>query len=132
MEGARRDTGTAEHSFVLVDNSSQYLFTMLLPVLTALLLLTTAALSQPWQGWEQPKPNILFIFTDDQDLELGSLDFLPSVVSRVKDVGMDSPQKQRTMIDHAYRLHFREPLCHCRLVLSIEGSAFARPARTQH
>lgn len=60
---------------------------MYLSNLASCLLLVAGVCSQPWHSWEQPKPNILFIFTDDQDLELGSLDYLPSVVSRVKDIG---------------------------------------------
>lgn len=34
------------------------------------------------------KPNILFIFTDDQDLELGSLKYLPSVQQRIQEQGL--------------------------------------------
>jgi hypothetical protein len=56
----------------------------------AYLPLITGVFSQSWQSWEQPKSNILFIFTDDQDLELGSLNYLPSVVSRVKNLGKES------------------------------------------
>ncbi|KIY53242.1 putative arylsulfatase, partial [Fistulina hepatica ATCC 64428] len=33
-------------------------------------------------------PNILFIFNDDQDLLLGSMNYLPSVVSRIQQQGM--------------------------------------------
>lgn len=72
-----------------------YTATMYLGILATSLLLTTAALSQPWYNWKQSKSNILFIFTDDQDLELGSLDFLPSVVSRVKNVGKKRHQRNK-------------------------------------
>lgn len=36
---------------------------------------------------ENSKPNILFLFTDDQDYELGSLDFLPRTTERILDQG---------------------------------------------
>lgn len=87
---------------------------MHLSTLTAPLLLTTVALSQSWNGWEQPKSNILFIFTDDQDLELGSLQFLPSVVSRVKDVGKKCHWTQEQgLIKQALRSKIIMLLSHC-------------------
>lgn len=33
------------------------------------------------------QPNILFVFTDDQDIELGSLQYLDSVTSRIQKQG---------------------------------------------
>lgn len=33
------------------------------------------------------QPNILFILTDDQDIELGSLEYLDSVTSRIQGEG---------------------------------------------
>lgn len=33
------------------------------------------------------QPNILFVFTDDQDIELGSLQYLNSVTSRIQGEG---------------------------------------------
>lgn len=33
------------------------------------------------------QPNILFVLTDDQDIELGSLDYLPAVTSRIQHEG---------------------------------------------
>lgn len=33
------------------------------------------------------QPNILFVLTDDQDIELGSLDYLDSVTSRIQGEG---------------------------------------------
>lgn len=35
------------------------------------------------------RPNILFIFTDDQDLELGSMQYLPTVRSRIVEQGKE-------------------------------------------
>ena len=64
-----------------------------------MLLLTIAVLlnfisfsfggSQP-QDHGQTRPNILFIFTDDQDLELGSMQYLPTVRSRIVDQGKEA------------------------------------------
>lgn len=39
---------------------------------------------------EAKRPNILFLFNDDQDLVLGSLDYLDSVTKRIQDEGMCS------------------------------------------
>lgn len=33
------------------------------------------------------QPNILFVFTDDQDIELGSLQYLDAVTSRIQGQG---------------------------------------------
>lgn len=33
------------------------------------------------------QPNILFVFTDDQDIELGSLQYLDAVTSRIQGEG---------------------------------------------
>lgn len=33
------------------------------------------------------QPNILFVLTDDQDIELGSLDYLSTVTSRIQGEG---------------------------------------------
>ena len=33
------------------------------------------------------KPNILFLFNDDQDLHLGSLDYLPVITEKVQKQG---------------------------------------------
>lgn len=37
---------------------------------------------------DDSKPNILFLFTDDMDYELGSLDFLPITRERILDQGI--------------------------------------------
>lgn len=42
------------------------------------------------------QPNILFVLTDDQDIELGSLDYLNTVTSRIQQEGKS-------------RYHFRIP-----------------------
>jgi len=41
-----------------------------------------------WGPKAASKPNILFIFTDDQDLQLGSLNYLPAVTNRIQKHGM--------------------------------------------
>lgn len=33
------------------------------------------------------QPNIIFVLTDDQDIELGSLDYLDTVTSRIQGEG---------------------------------------------
>lgn len=48
-------------------------------------------------GNEDSKPNILFLFTDDQDYELGSLDFLPITRERILDQGNLAAQLTYTL-----------------------------------
>ncbi|KAI9731684.1 MAG: hypothetical protein M1834_004473 [Cirrosporium novae-zelandiae] len=57
---------------------------MFLLMLEALQLLFTIF---PFSAVAVSKPNILFLFTDDQDLELGSLDFLNNVTARIQGQG---------------------------------------------
>lgn len=45
------------------------------------LLERTASKSKP--------PNFLFILTDDQDRQLGSVDYMPKTLSRIKDKGVE-------------------------------------------
>jgi hypothetical protein len=47
----------------------------------------------------QQKPNILFVFTDDQDLELGSLNYLNVTRSRIQEQGQWFPVEPITAID---------------------------------
>lgn len=77
------------------------LFKMLLLSLLTLLHFVSGTLSQPRLSWEPAtsKNNILFIFTDDQDLLLGSLNYLPTLRSRVKDVGKSNTPN----IDHRHQ-----------------------------
>jgi hypothetical protein len=53
-----------------------------LKVLFGLPLILAAATAK-----ESSKPNILFLFTDDQDIELGSLNFLNVTRERILDQG---------------------------------------------
>lgn len=39
------------------------------------------------------QPNILFVFTDDQDIELGSLQYLDAVTSRIQGQGKNFMSK---------------------------------------
>lgn len=52
-------------------------------------LLSLAALVAAPLAWaaQRQQPNILFVLTDDQDIELGSLDYLDSVTSRISGEG---------------------------------------------
>ncbi|KAK2759320.1 hypothetical protein FQN54_002798 [Arachnomyces sp. PD_36] len=54
---------------------------------TRILLGLPVVLAAANYGKEHSKPNILFLFTDDQDYELGSLDFLPITKERIFDQG---------------------------------------------
>lgn len=61
---------------------------MLLSVPISFLFSTIVlGISHAQHGNGQSKPNILFIFTDDQDLELGSMNYLPTVRTRIRDEG---------------------------------------------
>lgn len=48
-------------------------------------LLSLVALTAPLV--QAAQPNILFVLTDDQDIELGSLNYLDSVTSRIQQEG---------------------------------------------
>lgn len=57
-----------------------------LVALSGLFLATEAASL----GHRSPKkPNVLFIMTDDQDLEMNSPDFTPSVLKHIRDKGIE-------------------------------------------
>ena len=61
---------------------------MLLTTLAVIASSIVGALGQSlFNSRGSSNPNILFIFTDDQDLELGSLQYLPTVRSRIQDQG---------------------------------------------
>ncbi|KAK5084414.1 hypothetical protein LTR05_005490 [Lithohypha guttulata] len=57
------------------------------PVALLYFVLACLAASQAHGNTTVSRPNILFIFTDDQDLELGSLNYLPKIRERVQDQG---------------------------------------------
>ncbi|RLU16743.1 hypothetical protein DMN91_010811 [Ooceraea biroi] len=59
--------------------------------------------NSPYQPYQQPrerKPNIVLILTDDQDVELGSLNFMPRTLRRIRDEGAE--------LRHAY---VTTPMC---------------------
>ncbi|XP_076661782.1 extracellular sulfatase Sulf1 isoform X2 [Halictus rubicundus] len=59
--------------------------------------------SSPYLPYQQPrerKPNIVLILTDDQDVELGSLNFMPRTLRRIRDEGAE--------LRHAY---VTTPMC---------------------
>jgi N-acetylglucosamine-6-sulfatase len=43
---------------------------------------------QPLLRKNNPRPNVLFILTDDQDVQMGSLDFMPRVKEHLIDKGL--------------------------------------------
>ncbi|XP_043288020.1 extracellular sulfatase SULF-1 homolog isoform X1 [Venturia canescens] len=43
----------------------------------------------PYQQSRERKPNIVLILTDDQDVELGSLNFMPHTLKRLRDEGAE-------------------------------------------
>lgn len=60
-------------------------------------------LNSPYLPYQQPrerKPNIVLILTDDQDVELGSLNFMPRTLRRIRDEGAE--------LRHAY---VTTPMC---------------------
>ncbi|KAK2578928.1 hypothetical protein KPH14_011134 [Odynerus spinipes] len=61
-------------------------------------------LISPYLPYQQPtrerKPNIVLILTDDQDVELGSLNFMPQTLRRIRDEGAE--------LRHAY---VTTPMC---------------------
>ncbi|XP_034947139.1 LOW QUALITY PROTEIN: extracellular sulfatase SULF-1 homolog [Chelonus insularis] len=54
----------------------------------------------PYQQTRERKPNIVLILTDDQDVELGSLNFMPRTLRRLRDEGAE--------LRHAY---VTTPMC---------------------
>lgn len=52
------------------------------------------------------KPNILFVLTDDQDIELGSMNYLSNVTSLLQDEGAYSASSV-TMFIHAQYIRWR-------------------------
>ncbi|XP_017876689.1 extracellular sulfatase SULF-1 homolog [Ceratina calcarata] len=54
----------------------------------------------PYQPPRERKPNIVLILTDDQDVELGSLNFMPRTLRRIRDEGAE--------LRHAY---VTTPMC---------------------
>lgn len=54
----------------------------------------------PYQQHRERKPNIVLILTDDQDVELGSLNFMPRTLKRIRDEGAE--------LRHAY---VTTPMC---------------------
>ncbi|XP_017757871.1 PREDICTED: extracellular sulfatase SULF-1 homolog isoform X2 [Eufriesea mexicana] len=59
--------------------------------------------NSPYLPYQQPrerKPNIVLILTDDQDVELGSLNFMPRTLRRIRDEGAE--------LRHAY---VTTPMC---------------------
>ncbi|XP_014477007.1 PREDICTED: extracellular sulfatase SULF-1 homolog isoform X2 [Dinoponera quadriceps] len=54
----------------------------------------------PYQQTRERKPNIVLILTDDQDVELGSLNFMPRTLRRIRDEGAE--------LRHAY---VTTPMC---------------------
>lgn len=93
-------------------------------------LLSLVALTAPLV--QAAQPNILFVLTDDQDIELGSLNYLDSVTSRIQQEGKLPPQTKarRTMLLTIIRFHFQQSLCDCGSLLPFPCSYATRPAGT--
>lgn len=52
-------------------------------------LVAFAGLSALSEASPKSRPNFLFVFTDDQDLTMNSVEYMPHVSSRIRDQGID-------------------------------------------
>ncbi|BCS21427.1 sulfatase family protein [Aspergillus puulaauensis] len=52
-------------------------------------LVAFAGLSALSEASPKSRPNFLFVFTDDQDLTMNSIEYMPHVSSRIRDQGID-------------------------------------------
>ena len=79
-----------DHSFIIAGDARLSMARLLLFLLlvTFLCLRADAQYEQQSLHAEAKRPNILFILTDDQDVHLGSLSFMPYLKEHIIDRGL--------------------------------------------
>lgn len=101
------------------------------PVALLYFVLASLAASQAHGNTTVSKPNILFIFTDDQDLELGSLNYLPEIRERIQDQGK-VPRPRIPPDTNTSRVHIQQSLRYSGVMLPIASGFITRSACSQY